>query len=248
MGHSERPRGSRTGRFPGDRGLGTAELLGTVQGHQGTAGIRDLGVPGGIRDPQELGVGGIRDPWVSPAGGDSDTRSHTHGATPEPPHPRACTRTHARGSPPHTSRGSRGSRGGGGHTSSPPVPQYLGQGADDGALHDAAEEDEVKVGHPRAPREPHQVVQDLLHGWGGRGGGDTHGDTGGGTRRGGRSSNVCESAAGGARAPPIPVTVTPVPPIMGTSVGVLWGARKCPLLVQAEGQGDGHLPKIVTQE
>lgn len=52
----------------------------------------------------------------------------------------------------------------------PTVSPHLGQGPHDGALHDAAQEDEVEVRSPGGARDPHQVVQDLLHGWGEDGG------------------------------------------------------------------------------
>lgn len=42
---------------------------------------------------------------------------------------------------------------------------YLCEGADDAALHDATEEDEVDVFGERACGQVFQVVQNLLHGW-----------------------------------------------------------------------------------
>lgn len=46
------------------------------------------------------------------------------------------------------------------------APLYLCQGPYYWALHDAAEEDEVKVSSTRGAGEAQEVVEDLLHGWG----------------------------------------------------------------------------------
>lgn len=174
---------------------------------------------------------------------------HTH----VPTHPR--TPPHAPTSPParvptrcHLQQGP-----GRGHGATP-APLYLRQGPYYWALHDAAEEDEVQVGRPRGTGEPHQVVQDLLHGWGGRrrdtGAGGEHGGTEGvgGTRqeRAATWVKVTHSPGGDRRSPP-PI-LPPSPPGYGTwrgMGGVAWGglgSRGPPPILQ-EGQTLGCAPR-----